>query len=197
MQRSLSLERARGRIEPGVNLKIYPIAHLIDVLLSEPFKKIAVHPDVFCDVDGVIFNSFKSYKNSLSLRALARITRLSNSMTIWSARLILPDLFNPLVQKIFSKEIIPFPFISRESMAKLSNLITRYAPDTKLTIKIGPGKLFNGDLTTLLKDRADSKRPIVMIGSSYFDRSAAKRLVGKRPDLSNRLWVFDTGRIII
>ncbi len=197
MQRSLSLELAQGKIESNVNFKIHPITHLIDVLSSEPFNGTKNPPIVICDLDGVVFRSFKSYENFSSLRALARIARLSNSMTIWSARLVLLNSFNPLIKKIHSKQITPFPFISKESIAKLSNLIKKYAPNTKLIIKIGPSKLFNGNLAALLENQVDLKRPIVIIGSSCFDRLAAQKLAEQKPDLLKRLWVFDTGKIII
>lgn len=175
---------------------IQPIKQLKEVFAYSPFIK-SESVDTFCDLDGVVLSfSLKRGINFNSLLALARIAQASRQITLCSFRPEVADNF--LLNRLWKKKISCFPVISQSSIARLERFFAQTAPQTKVAFSFGRCKLSRkGLLEPIRKTLISSHSEVVLIGSSVFDRIGVKNLFSQLPpDWLNRLWYFDTQKII-
>ncbi len=175
---------------------ICPVERLADVLDRSPFTSSRpIH--TFCDLDGtVLFFSNKRGANFSSLLALGKIAKSSQELTLWSLRVKTSDNFFP---QIFDQKSISYPpIINDRSLLRLKKFFSTTAPQTEINFNLGLGKLAKeGLLPQVNQTLNDSYQEIALIGSSVFDRLEMGKLLKKLPkERKDRLWYFDTGKII-
>ena len=189
------LEKLRNQI-PYPN-HIQPINQLKEVLNYSPFTDFKTI-DTFCDLDGVVLSfSLKEGVNFNSLFSLARIAQASRQITLCSLRPKVSDGF--LLNRFWEKKKIScWPVISQSSINRIEEFFAQVAPQTKVAFNLGICKLTKKALIEPIEKTLTSPHSeAVLIGSSFFDRLGLKRLCSQLPsDCLNRLWYFDTQKII-
>lgn len=141
------------------------------------------------DLDGVFFPTFMEddfCKNVEKFRSLQNISKRSSEIIFWSSR-------TP------TENCDLFPFISREKMKKMDDLIKRANSECEVSFFCGLSKMMNDEkVKEKIKQMTSQNQFVSMIGSSFFDR---RTICGIRQELSNEeqnlLYYFDTGHMII
>ncbi len=141
------------------------------------------------DLDGVFFPTFMEddfCKNVEKFRSLQNISKRSSEIIFWSSR-------TP------TENCDLFPFISREKMKKMENLIKRVNLECKVSFLCSLSKMGNNKkVKEMVEETTRQNQFISIIGSSFFDRRIVNEIRQKLPDEEqNYLYYFDTGHMII
>lgn len=141
------------------------------------------------DLDGVFFPTFIEddfYKNVEKFRSLQKISKRSSEIIFWSTR-------TP------TENCDLFPFISREKMKKMENLIKKANPECKVSFLCGLSKVGNNEkVKEIVKETTRQNQFVSILGSSFFDRRIVNEIRQKLPDeKQNLLYYFDTGHMVI
>lgn len=141
------------------------------------------------DLDGVFFPTFIEddfCKNVEKFRSLQKISKRSSEIIFWSTR-------TP------TENCDLFPFISREKIKKMDNLIKRANPECKVSFICGLSKIGNNEkVKEMVRETTKQNQFVSILGSSFFDRRVVNEIRQELPDEErNLLYYFDTGHMII
>lgn len=190
---SCEIDRSISSLPEECRPTVRTISSIRDILDDPVFEKNASSVDVWTDFDGVLNHLFQRDNDPYKWVFFRRIARHARSIHIVSMRV-------PV-----SGDAGVFPFFPHGLRERIRRPLLKANPDCRVEFHLGFGKVFDqrsfAKFSAMVSDSLDSHIPVLLIGSSVFDRFRFKKLINGflsngKTDLS-LLKYFDTGRLFI
>ncbi len=190
---SCEIDRSLSSLPEKYRPTIRNIRSVSDVLDDPAFEKDTSLVDVWTDFDGVMNHLFQNDNDPYKWVFFRSIARHARSIHIVSMRIPVQE------------ESGAFPFFSHRLQERIRRVLLKINPDCHVDFHLGFGKMLNHRsferFSSMIADLLDQHVPVVLLGSSIFDRIRLKKLINEllfsgRNDLS-LLRYYDTGRVLI